>query len=683
MFLRTKPLNALKIPAALLLLSLISYAPLIPWLGFYWDDWPTIWFFHSLGADGFREVFAVDRPLLSWMFMLSTPIMGESTIAWQIFGLFTRWLGGLTLWWMLRTLFPRWKMLAAWAAMLFVIYPGFRQQYISVTYSHGFIYMSLFFLSLGLMILAVREPSRFWYLMIISIFLSTIILFTVEYYFGLELMRPVILWLVLAEKASSYRERIKRVLLYWSPYLLLLLAFVMWTLFLHETPRGDIQIFNELSANPAQAVFNFIRTIFQDAIEASLIAWTKTLNLFNLSSLTPLDFLLYSAIVLGTTVLAFLFLTKLQEGDRDNEISNEKVNNSGAITYIAFGALAILTGGWPFWVTDLELKLRFPLDRFTLPLMFAACILAAGVVKQLFKARSQQALIVGLLVGFAAGFHYMDAVTYRQEWQAQKDFFWQLTWRAPGIKPYTTLLTPELPFEYYSDNSLTAPLNWTYDPHNTSNYLSYLMLDLEARLGNALTHFGANIPINHPYRAMSFSGNMSQMLVFFYEPPRCVTIFDPGSGTILPDSPRFIPEALALSNPGLIITDADPPAAPPTHIFGPEPEHEWCYYFQKAELARQKGDWNEVARLGDQVFMYFDNLRPESAVELIPFIEGYAHVGRWQETIQLFTTASQMSAETIPFLCTTWDRIDNSISPTMLDTAASDQISDILQCIDK
>jgi len=457
----------------------------------------------------------------------------------------------------------------------------------------------------------------------------------------------------------------------------------MWTLFLHETPRGDIQIFNELSANTAQAVFNLIRTIFQDAIEASLIAWTKTLSLFNLSSLTPLDFLLYSAIVLGTTVLAFLFLTKLQEGDRDNEISNEKVNNSGAITYIAFGALAILTGGWPFWVTDLELKLRFPLDRFTLPLMFAACILAAGVVKQLFKARSQQALIIGLLVGFAAGFHYKDAVTYRQEWQAQKDFFWQLTWRAPGIKPYTTLLTPELPFEYYSDNSLTAPLNWTYDPHNTSNYLSYLMLDLEARLGNALTHFGANIPINHPYRAMSFSGNTSQMLVFFYEPPRCVTIFDPGSGTILPDSPRFIPEALALSNPGLIITDADPPAAPPTHIFGPEPEHEWCYYFQKAELARQKGDWNEVARLGDQVFLYFDNLRPESAVELIPFIEGYAHVGRWQETIQLFTTASQMSAETIPFLCTTWDRIENSILPTKLDTAASDQISDILQCIDK
>ncbi|MFC2054044.1 hypothetical protein ACFLV7_07070, partial [Chloroflexota bacterium] len=371
MFFRTKPLSALIIPAVLLILSLISYASLIPWLGFYWDDWPTIWFYHSLGAGGFREVFAVDRPLLSWMFMLTTPLMGESTIAWQIFGLFTRWLSGLTLWWMLRTLFPRWKMLAAWAAMLFVIYPGFRQQYISVTYSHGFIYMSLFFLSLGLMILAVREPSRFWPLMIVSVLMSAIVLFTVEYYFGLEMMRPVILWLVIGEKTSSYRERIKLVLLYWSPYLFLLLAFLVWTLFIHETPRGDIQIFNELTSNPGQAVFNLIRTIFQDAIEASLIAWTKTLNLFTLSSLTPLDILLYSAIVLGTTVLAFLFLTKLPEGDRVEQISTNKINNSGAITYIKFGALALLVGGWPFWVTDLELKLRFPLDRFTLPLMFA------------------------------------------------------------------------------------------------------------------------------------------------------------------------------------------------------------------------------------------------------------------------------------------------------------------------
>jgi len=683
MFLRTKPLNGLIIPAALLLLSLISYAPLIPWLGFYWDDWPTIWFYHSLGAGGFREVFAVDRPLLSWMFMLTTPIMGESTIAWQIFGLLTRWLSGLTLWWMLRTLFPRWKMLATWAAMLFVIYPGFRQQYISVTYSHGFIYMSLFFLSLGLMILAVREPSRLWPLMIISVLISGIVLFTVEYYFGLELMRPVILWLVLGEKASSYRERIKRVLLYWSPYLFLLLTFLVWTLFLHETPRGDIQIFNDLIANPAQAVFNLIKTVFQDAVETSLIAWTKTFNLLNLSSLTSLNILLYSAIVFGTTALTFLFLKKLPEGDRHDEISNEKVNNTCAITYITFGALALMAGGWPFWVTDLELKLRFPLDRFTLPLMFAACILAAGVIKLLFKTRTQQALIIGLLVGFAAGFHFLDAVTYRQEWQMQKDFFWQLTWRAPGLKPDTTLLTPELPFEYYSDNSLTAPLNWIYDPHNTSNHLSYLMFDLEARLGNALTNFEADLPINHPYRAMSFSGNMSQLLVFYFEPPRCVTIIDPGRGTLLPDSPHFIPEALALSNPGLIITGADPPAAPPPHIFGPEPEHEWCYYFQKAELARQRGDWNEVTKLGDQAFSYLNDLSHKNAVELIPFIEGYAHVGRWQETIQLFTAASQLSAETIPLLCTTWDRIEKSISTAALDMAASDQISDILQCIDK
>ena len=40
--------------------------------------------------------------------------------------------------------------------------------------------------------------------------------------------------------------------------------------------------------------------------------------------------------------------------------------------------------------------------------------------------------------------------------------------------------------------------------------------------------------------------------------------------------------------------------SPPPMLFGPEPPHTWCYYFQKADLARQRGDWDEVARLGDE-----------------------------------------------------------------------------------
>ena len=38
-----------------------------------------------------------------------------------------------------------------------------------------------------------------------------------------------------------------------------------------------------------------------------------------------------------------------------------------------------------------------------------------------------------------------------------------------------------------------------------------------------------------------------------------------------------------------ILTDASAPRLP-EFIFGPEPDHTWCYYYQKAELALQEGN---------------------------------------------------------------------------------------------
>ena len=36
---------------------------------------------------------------------------------------------------------------------------------------------------------------------------------------------------------------------------------------------------------------------------------------------------------------------------------------------------------------------------------------------------------------------------------------------------------------------------------------------------------------------------------------------------------------------------------PPAGLFGDEPPHAWCYYFERASLAAQQGDWALVARL--------------------------------------------------------------------------------------
>ena len=48
------------VPFALLAYCVISFGLLIPWLGFYWDDWPSIYYLHVLGPRGFIDAFAVD-----------------------------------------------------------------------------------------------------------------------------------------------------------------------------------------------------------------------------------------------------------------------------------------------------------------------------------------------------------------------------------------------------------------------------------------------------------------------------------------------------------------------------------------------------------------------------------------------------------------------------------------------
>jgi hypothetical protein len=73
---------------------------------------------------------------------------------------------------------------------------------------------------------------------------------------------------------------------------------------------------------------------------------------------------------------------------------------------------------------------------------------------------------------------------------------------------------------------------------------------------------------------------------------------------------------------------------PSTVIFGMEPAHDWCYSYQKASLARQMGNWNEVGRLYDETIAR--GLKANDKSELFPFLEGLINLGRYDEASALF-----------------------------------------------
>jgi hypothetical protein len=128
------------------------------------------------------------------------------------------------------------------------------------------------------------------------------------------------------------------------------------------------------------------------------------------------------------------------------------------------------------------------------------------------------------------------------------------------------------------------------------------------------------------------------------------------------------------------LTDAEPVAAPPVQFFGEEPEMDWCYFFEKAELARQEQDWKKISDLGDQAFGQGKIFFRKNAYELLPFIEGYAHTGELEKSLDLTLQAYQAWENMRTPLCSLWL---NLYSTNVLDAngqAIYDKLQENIAC---
>ena len=129
------------------------------------------------------------------------------------------------------------------------------------------------------------------------------------------------------------------------------------------------------------------------------------------------------------------------------------------------------------------------------------------------------------------------------------------------------------------------------------------------------------------------------------------------------------------------IVRADPNAR--VHIFGAEPEKSWCYYFEKAELARQQGNWQRIVELGDQASVTDKQFQRSNVTELMPFIEGYLRAEQWETAIQLSLEAYQTWDNMHLMVCELWQGVERSTGLDISGQAAYNEISGKLKCTSK
>ncbi len=651
--------NRYLVPVVLFFVTVAAYGVFLWQMGFYWDDLPISWIRYQLGVDALKRYFSEVRPAWAMLYELTTSILPQQPIYWQIFAIVLRWLAAVAVWAVMIQLLPSRPTLVFALSLLTLVYPGFNQQWVSFVYSHFFIVLLCLLFSWYLMLRKKLVPALIF---------SALNLWMLEYFFFLELARPFLLWMSLRDEPLSTKERALRVFKAWVPYLIVLVAAVFYRLFVFNHPGFGYSLADEVRRQPVGTLLSLIQRVLSDVWTVTFAAWLQIFQFPNLVLDGPRITALYVLIVLAVAVLVYGYMFSRRNTDA-------AVNRNDAEWLVLLGVVLLLLGGIPFWLTNLPVSLEFPASRATLSFMLGACFVLGGLM-DLLPRRAKYALVF-LFVSLAVGRQFLWANDFRRDWEVEKNLFWQMTWRAPGLKPDTLVLMNE-ELIYSADNSISAPLNWIYAPSLKDVQIPYVLFYPTNRLGGSLPELKPDVPVIYSYEAGKFYGNTSDALAFYYDPPACLRLLDPD---LDPDN-RFIldaslmREASALSDPDRILHQ---PLAAMPEIYGPEPQHGWCYYFEQAELARQFGDWEEVVKLGDKAFKLDDS--PNNPVERFVFIEGYAYAGDWERAVELSRISYRVSKDYVgPVLCKLWSRIEAETTESPERSAALNEVHNMAAC---
>jgi hypothetical protein len=328
------------------------------------------------------------------------------------------------------------------------------------------------------------------------------------------------------------------------------------------------------------------------------------------------------------------------------------------------GLIAIFAGRLPSWAAGLPLKLEFDYDRFFISIMFGASLFIVGLATFILKDGKRKIFILSLLIGLSTAYQFSVSNTFRRDTANQQDIFWQMAWRMPALKKDTVLLTYELPLKYVSDLQITAPLNWMYASTITDRQLPYLLYIKSRYNSTTLPSLQSNNPIHLQYRTVEFNGSTSDSVVIYKEAEGCLRVLDSvyANADTVPGASYFLLNAIPLSNPNLIQINAPQPVLY-KKLFGAEPAHGWCYFYEKAELARQQSDWKQVAKLYNQAQKNGFNV--SMPVENLPFIEAFAITGDTDLAVKL-TERTVFGQKTLcPALYTLWDRVSQTQVPSV------------------
>jgi hypothetical protein len=604
----------------LVLVGAVVFLPFASRLGFYRDDWYMLWSANMRGADSIIDLFSIDRPFMGYTYALTYRLLGNSPFPWQLYSFILKTIGAISVYGIMRLIWPEQRRAAIAAGLIFLVYPGFLGQPNAATKTNQLLSLTAELSSIWLSGLALRPARKTTRGALISaaVLLALLNYLLYEYMIGLEVLRLWVLWLVPQQSSPmKTRDRIRRLFQDGWPYAVVILGFLVWRLGFFKSERGGTDQFSIVQSVQGRIRNTLVfigRESIMDMLEATTIAWVFPFERYaTLEKSSQLMTAFFAAASVAAIVLAGMWLEK-RYGGEENEAERGR-----ALTVCLVGAVSLDGALFPVLAAGRDIDFTGGYDKYTLHASPAVAILLAGLIFGFIRGHGRE-VILGVLIFMGVTTHFLNAYHWERFWENEKTLWWQLYWRAPGLKDGTVLLT-SIPEEgFFEDYEMWGPANLIYRPGTKTVTIGAEVLNPETILsvwaGAVETRSMRNLEYVRDYN--------KSLLLALPSDHSCLKVVDRDDINLpLRMEPRLVP-ILEFSSIDQIDLAAKP-VSPPEAIFGPEPAHDWCYYYQSAERAKQAGDWKTVVRLGDEA--YEAGLTPIDLAEWMTFLEGYLWAG--------------------------------------------------------
>lgn len=604
----------------LVVVAALAYLPFLNQVGYTHDDWYLMASARAEGPAVFREIYSVDRPLRAYVLAPLYTLFGQNVFFYNLSAWFFRVLSVLCILWLLRRLWPGHSQWTLWMALFYVLYPGFLSQLNGIDYQAQIISLAATAFSLGLTVYAFFEKHLAYRIAAVTLAIFTGILYLglVEYEVGFELVRLLLLFILAGRVTDNFRERSFKTIKLWLPYSLIIFGFGIWRLFFFHSERGatdvDLQ-FSQFRLYPLQTLYHWALQVLQDFFDVTLAAWVTPLS--QLAGYIQGGSIALAILATGL-ILFVLYRSKdgeAQSGPQQFDLKREA---------LLLGLGTIIGGLIPIAMVNREVW--FPsFSRYSLVSSLGVAILIPAILMQI-KIRGLQNIIAAALCLVAMLTHHANMVKHAQETAITRNFWWQVAWRVPQFEKNTTLVANITGIATEEDYFVWGPASLIYYPERQNP--KGIQPGLFAAILNqdTVTKVLARERQEYDNRKNIITYKNYRNFVLLNQPSlnACVHIINGLAPEYSREELDLIRAIGSYSEIEHILTD-ETPHTPPEIIFGPEPSHGWCYYYQKADLARQKGDWEAVIQTGDQAFEL--GLAPADPIEWMPFLQAYAQTG--------------------------------------------------------